>query len=152
MNHNTLFFEASVIWKEKTTGILVAPNADDPIEVATPVEFPDGEDGKWSPESLFLGAISSCFMTTFLAFAKRKNLAFIRFRCHTEGEVRRINGKLSFEEINLYPVVHLMEEEQKVLTEEILFKVERYCLISHSIKSIIKVHATITAEEVIMLN
>jgi organic hydroperoxide reductase OsmC/OhrA len=94
MEHKELFFGTSVVWKEKTTGVMIATSADETIEVATPIEFPDGEGGKWSPENLFLGAISSCFMTTFLSFAKRKKLAFVKFSCHAAGEVEMIDGKL----------------------------------------------------------
>src|SRR5678810_129684 len=106
MKSTKLMFETSVIWDERTRGLLVAPNAEDPIEVATPIEFPDGEEGPWSPESLFLGAISSCFMTSFLSFAKRKNLTFIKFRCHTEGVVEFVNRRLEFTQVNLFPEVH----------------------------------------------
>jgi peroxiredoxin-like protein len=152
MEHEKLFFETSVVWKEKTTGVMIAPSANECIEVATPVEFPDGEEGKWSPESLFLGAISSCFMTTFLSFAKRKNLAFIKFCCHAEGEVEVVDGKFQFTRVNLYPELHLMEEEQTSLGEEILGRTEKYCLISNSIKPTISIHSTVTAEEELVLS
>ena len=151
MEHKKLFFESSIVWKEKTTGIVVAPSADEPIEVATPIEFPDGEEGKWSPETLFLGAISSCFMTTFLSFAKRKNLAFIKFRCHAEGEVEIVDGKFQFTIVNLYPELHLMEVEQTLLGEELLARAEKYCLISNSVKSRITMHPKVTAEEEILV-
>ena len=152
MKLKKLFFETSVVWKEKTTGIMIAPNADEPIEVATPIEFPDGEEGKWSPENLFLGAISSCFMTTFLSFAKRENLTFIKFRCHAEGDVEIVDGKFQFTRVNLYPELHLIEEEQTSLGEEVLARTEKYCLIDNSVKPAITIHSTVTAEEELVLN
>ncbi|HYV91642.1 MAG TPA: OsmC family protein [Chitinophagales bacterium] len=147
MEHKKLFFETSIVWREKTTGVMVTPGADEPIEVATPIEFPDGAEGKWSPETLFLGAISSCYMTTFLSFAKRKNLAFINFRCHAAGVVEVIDGKLEFALVEVFPEVHLMEEEQKSIAEEILKRTEKYCLIGNSVKSKILYHHLITAEQ-----
>src|SRR5262245_20383844 len=120
MKHKKLLFETSVIWAEKTMGYVITPSSDEHIEVATPVEFPDGEEGKWTSESLYLGAVGSCFMTTFVAFAKRKNLAFIKFNCHAAGEVDYVNGKLALTSVELFPEVHLMEDEQEPLAEEVL--------------------------------
>jgi len=152
MEHKKLFFETSVVWTENTTGVMVAPSADEPIEVATPIEFPDGEAGKWSPETLFLGAISSCFMTTFLSFAKRKNLAFIKFRCHAEGDVEVVEGKYQFKVVSLYPELHLMEEAQKLLGEELLQRTEKYCLISNSVKTTIILYPAVTVEEEVVVS
>ena len=152
MKSTKLMFETSVIWDERTRGLLVAPNADDPIEVATPVEFPNGEEGPWSPEGLFLGAICSCFMGTFLSLAKRKDLCFLKFRCHAEGVVESVNGKLEFTEVKLFPEVYLMEEEQPSLGVEILLQTEKYCLITNSLKSKITVHTVIKTEKEFVFN
>lgn len=146
MKHQKLFFGTSVVWKEKTSGVMIAPNANEPVEVATPMEFPDGEEGKWSPENLFLGAISSCFMTSFLSFAKRKNLAVIKFSCHAAGEVDVIDGKLEFTRLQVYPEILLTEEEQRPMVEEVLKLTEKHCLIGNSVKSKILFHHLISAE------
>ena len=147
MEHKKLFFGTSVVWKEKTSGVMIAPSADEPIEVATPIEFPDGEEGKWSPENLFLGSISSCFMTTFLSFAKRKNLDIVKFSCHAAGEVDVIDGKLEFTRLQVYPEIRLMEEVQRPRAEEVLKLTEKYCLIGNSVKSEILFHHLISAEQ-----
>ena len=152
MEHKKLFFETSVIWKEKATGVMIAPSANEAIEVATPIEFPGGEEGKWSPESLFLGAISSCFMTTFVSFAKRKDLVFVKFRCHAEGVVQAVAGRLEFTEVNLFPELHLMDEDQRSLGEEILVLTEKFCLIGNSVKPPITFYSTVTAEEELVVS
>lgn len=66
-------FEVKLNWQEKNRGILSAVDADGTIDVATPPEF-GGEGNPWSPEHLFLSAVSSCFMTTYLAFAKKTSV------------------------------------------------------------------------------
>jgi len=146
MEHKKLLFETSVIWKEKSGGVMIAPSADEAIEVATPIEFPDGVEGKWSPESLLLGAISSCFMTTFLSLAKRKDLAFIKFTCHAEGVVEPVEGKLQFTEVNLFPELHLFDEDQRSLGNEVLVLSEKYCLVGNSLNSNISMHPVIETE------
>ena len=56
------------------------------IEVATPPEFPKGIAGIWSPEHLFVAAISGCLMTTFLAIAENSTLEFTSFSCQAKGK------------------------------------------------------------------
>lgn len=57
-------------WSMDRKGEISSPVLDQKIEVATPPEFPKGMPGIWSPEHLFTAAVSSCFMTTFLAIAR----------------------------------------------------------------------------------
>lgn len=63
-------FQVELNWLSKQKGILSAKDVSVTMHVATPVTF-GGEGKEWSPEHLFLGSISSCFMTTYLAFAKQ---------------------------------------------------------------------------------
>ena len=147
MKYQKLIFETTVAWKDKTFGTLIAPTTSTRIEVGTPVEFPGGEEGRWSPESLFLGAISSCFMTTFLALAKRKDLPFSGFKCHASGVVESEQGKLAFTRVDLYPELILRDNSDKGLGEEIIARTEKYCLVSQSVKATIQVHPKVVSEE-----
>jgi organic hydroperoxide reductase OsmC/OhrA len=63
-------YEVNLEWKNARIGDLSSPVLNDKIEVATPPEFPKGIEGVWSPEHLFVSAVSSCLMTTFLAIAE----------------------------------------------------------------------------------
>ena len=54
-------------------GVLSTHGVAEKIHVAIPALF-GGEGKEWSPEHLFLSAISSCFMTTYQAFAKKNRI------------------------------------------------------------------------------
>lgn len=62
-------YEVNVKWKGGRLGLIDSPVLDETVEVATPPQFPGGVPGIWSPEHLFVAAVSSCFMTTFTAIA-----------------------------------------------------------------------------------
>ena len=113
------------------------------MEVATPPPFPKGVEGIWSPEHLFTAAVSSCYMTTFLAVAENSKLAFESFACQASGKLEQVEGKYLMTEILLEPHVVLTHEEDKGKAERVLQKSEAACLITNSIKSTVIVASEI---------
>lgn len=103
------------------------------IEVATPPQFPNGIEGIWSPEHLYTAAVSSCFMTTFLAIAENSKLNFKGFSCSASGKLEMVDRKFYMTEVHVKPTVTLCDEEDRERTLKILEKTERSCLISNSI-------------------
>jgi peroxiredoxin-like protein len=131
----THFYEVAVNWEAGKKGLLVAPSLNDSIEVVTPPEFSGGISGKWSPEHLFVAAVNSCLMTTFLAIAENSRLEFSSFTSSAVGKLEKIEGKLLMSEVVLSPKVTIAAKELREKTLKILEKAERACLISNSITS-----------------
>ena len=69
-------YEAEIEWIEQRAGRLRSANLPT-LEVAAPPEF-EGREGVWTPEHLYVGAVLSCFMTTFLAIAENSKLEIDR--------------------------------------------------------------------------
>ncbi|HET6991589.1 MAG TPA: OsmC family protein [Bacteroidia bacterium] len=128
-------YEVTLNWLADRKGIIGSPELKSNIEVATPPEFPKGMEGIWSPEHLFVAAVSSCLMTTFLAIAENSKLPFLNFSCKASGKLEMIDGKYLISEITLMPVVSLANDTEKGKAEKVLQKAEANCLISNSIKS-----------------
>ncbi|MEB2778157.1 OsmC family protein [Algoriphagus sp. D3-2-R+10] len=105
------------------------------FEVGTHPEYHKGNGEIWSPEHLFVAAISGCLETTFLAIAKNSKLEFTSFSCHAKIKLEIIEGKLMLSNIFLKPTVVLQNELFRNKTIRILKKAEYACLIIHSIKS-----------------
>ena len=105
------------------------------IEVATPPEFPKGMQGIWSPEHLFVAAINSCLMTTFLAIAENSRLVYNNFESKAIGKLELVDGKYIMSEVVLKPVVILSNEDDREKALKVLHKSEAACLISNSVKS-----------------
>ena len=127
-----LLFQVDLNWRRKQQGMLSATDVNNEITVATPPGF-GGEGEEWSPEHLFLGSISSCFMTTYLAFAKKFQFSITGLYCNIIGEVALISGKYQFTQINLFPTIYVEEESLKAKAEKALEKTKQYCLIAHSV-------------------
>jgi len=144
------YYNVDINWENSRKGIICSPELNREngicIEVATPPEFPKGIAGIWSPEHLFVAAISGCLMTTFLAIAENSTLEFTSFSCKAKGKLERVEGKLMMSEILLEPTVVIHNEVYRDKAIRILKKAEDACLIAHSMKS------KITMEIVIEVN
>lgn len=148
MSHATgkrFTYETTVCWQEGKRGELRAADAaKPPLDVAAPPEF-RGHAGIWTPEDLYVAALSSCLMATFAAIAEREGLAFSSFSCTGEGVLERGDGgRLMFTRVLLRPTVTVGDEEDEDLARVVLELAEQSCLISASVKSAIALEPTIT--------
>src|SRR5688572_18359478 len=101
------FYDVSLTWNSDRKGTMHSEVLNTSIEVATPPEFPKGIHGIWSPEHLFVAAINSCLMTTFLAIAENSRLIFKNFESKAIGKLELVDGKYIMSEVILKPVVIL---------------------------------------------
>ena len=140
---DTHTYNLSLTWKEGRIGEMSSPELPSKIEVATPPEFEKGVAGIWSPEHLYTASVLSCFMTTFLAIAEYSKLEFSSFDCSAVGVLAKKDGKYSMTEITLKPVLEIDDETKRDRALRILDKAEAACLISNSIKTIVKLDPTV---------
>ena len=136
-------YRVDLAWENDRLGLLSSPDLVHKLPVATPPPFPKGMDGYWSPEHLLTAAVSSCFMTTFLAIAENSKLAFEGFSCVAHGKLEQVEGKYMMSEIIVEPTVTLLNEEDQAKALKILEKTEAACLISNSIKSTVIMQPTV---------
>ncbi|MGE5436448.1 MAG: OsmC family protein [Syntrophothermus sp.] len=134
---DVLHYSVSIKWDEGRIGTLSAEGLKD-IQGATPPEFAKGVPGYWSPEHLFVAAVTSCLMTTFLAIAENSGLEFSDYKADANSTLEKVDGKFQVTEIEIKPVIKIKNEKDKEKALRILDKSERGCLISNSIKT--KVH------------
>ncbi|MGB7785085.1 MAG: OsmC family protein [Salinimicrobium sp.] len=127
------YYNVDLEWRSDRKGEIFSPELEQKIEVATPPEFPKGMAGIWSPEHLFTAAISSCFMTTFLAIAENSKLEFKSLRVPAKGKLSKVDGKFAMSEVLLEPVLTIINEEEREKAEKILQKAEKACLITNSV-------------------
>jgi organic hydroperoxide reductase OsmC/OhrA len=126
-------YMTSVLWKGEKKGTLSVAGKP-AVEVATPPEF-KGHEGIWSPEDLYVAAVNSCIMTTFLAFAGRAGLAFEGYESEAEGLLEFVDERLVFTKIVVRPRVTLRPGADRKPAEEILHKAEKNCLVSNSLRT-----------------
>lgn len=132
---DTHYYEVSVDWKNDRIGTLSSPVLTDEITVATPPEFTKGIPDIWSPEHLFVAAINSCLMTTFLAIAENFKFDFVDFHSKATGKLEIVEGKYMMSEVTLKPVLTIKEQSDREKALRILQKSEAACLITNSVRS-----------------
>lgn len=150
------YYNVDINLENSRKGIVCSPELNKKngicIEVATPPEFPKGMEGIWSPEHLFVAAVSGCLMTTFLAIAENSTLEFASFSCKAKGKLESVEGVLMMSQILLKPTVVIHSEKYRDKAIRIVKKAENACLITHSIKSKITMEITIEVEPLLIEN
>lgn len=143
-------YEVDLNWTDGRKGILYSVELNDEVIVATPPQFPKGVPGIWSPEHLFVAAINSCLMTTFLSIAENSKLEFSHFTSKAQGKLAMVDGKYSITEVTLLPRITISKNEDFDKAMRTLHRSEKACLISNSVNSkIIMLPEVIIAEEVL---
>jgi peroxiredoxin-like protein len=152
----THYYNVNTDWENTRRGIICSPELNKKngvsIEVATPPEFHKGIEGLWSPEHLFVAAVSSCLMTTFLSIAENSILDFTSYRCQAKGKLEMVKGKLMMSEILLKPTIIITSDVQRKKTIRILKKAEKSCLISNSINSKVTMEILIQVNPILIEN
>jgi organic hydroperoxide reductase OsmC/OhrA len=104
-----------------------------PLPSAPPPEF-DGPGDQWSPESLLVAAVASCFILTFRSIARASRLEWTRLECHAEGTLERLEGVLQFTHIVTRATLTVREGTSSVLCERAVTKAEEGCLVANSLR------------------
>ena len=142
--NDTHYYEVNLLWDSDTRGRLSSPVIPSQIEVATPPEFPNGVKEKWTPEHLFVAAVNSCLMSTFLLVAANSKFEFISFESNAVGKIEKVEGKFAVTEITLKPTLLIPSTQNEAKAKRILEMSEKACAISNSIKTKINLEPIIT--------
>ncbi len=139
-------FETQLDWLQGNKGILTADGTGAGIYVTLPTVF-GGDGGDWSPEHLLLCSVSSSYMTTYLAYAKKLGFAITHFTCQAIGQIELVNGKYRFTNINLYPKISIADESWRKKADEAVEKTHQYCLVGNSLSAAIFYHSRVVLDE-----
>ncbi len=135
MTNTEYYYEVSLNWQSDQKGILDSPALNYTVDVAAPIQFSKDIKTEWSPEHLFVAAVNSCLMTTFLSVAENSKLEFLSFDSKAVGKIETVNGVNMISEITLSPIITISNINNKERAELLLQKSEDNCLIANSTKS-----------------
>ena len=92
-----------------------------------------GDATKHNPEDLFLAAISSCHMLSYLALCARKGIRVVAYEDDVRGVMKLdSNGGGKFEEVTLHPRVTIEGADGCELALELHGKAHELCFIAAS--------------------
>ncbi|MDD5541777.1 MAG: OsmC family protein [Acidobacteriia bacterium] len=134
-------YDTQLEWTHEREGELSSGDKP-PLAVAPPPEF-KGPGGLWTPEDMFVAAVDACTMTTFLAFAVKKQLSLVSYESSARGTLENVGGKFQFTQIEISPTVTVANPADVSRAEATLQDAEAHCLISNSIKATVHLKPTI---------
>ena len=126
-------FGTNLQWLENRACRLDSENKES-LRVTSPPEF-QGEEGEWTPEDLFVGAINACTMATFLSYASKKNLEIFSYKSKAEGVLEFSEGHYKFTTVKLQPFILVESPEAAATAEQLIHEAHNNCFISNSITS-----------------
>jgi organic hydroperoxide reductase OsmC/OhrA len=88
MRSKVFTYQAELHWQGGRTAS-VASGERPELPVSPPPDFPGGQGDRWSPEHLFLGALESCTMLSFLAHCDHNDLGVEAYSAAATGSLER---------------------------------------------------------------
>jgi organic hydroperoxide reductase OsmC/OhrA len=140
----TFDYDLQLRWDGGRTSTMTA--GDRPaLQGAPPADFPHGDASRWSPEHLYLAALSSCTMLSFLAHADHNGVEVESYDADISGTVRRReeDRRYAFVEVRLSPRV-VVAAGQAEAARGLTPKAERDCFISASTTAEIRTSWSVT--------
>ena len=145
---NSYHYSAHAHWTQHKRGILEVAEIPRTINFAAPPEF-GGEPGLWTPEHVLIGAVATCYVSTFRSIAEYSKLSFHGMDVNVEGTIEKQEGGFRFTNIVVRPNVTIEKPEDRERTQRLIEKAERACLVSRSLSCKITIEATIKIEEAV---
>lgn len=115
-------------WVSGKNGLAKCDSAPNALHFAAPPQF-GGLDGRWSPEDLLLGAVASCFTTTFHVLAEYSKLDYTDLEVEATGSVQKVSSGYAFEEITIRPRLTIADDEEQSRADRLLAKAKQLCLV-----------------------
>lgn len=103
------------------------------LDVGPPPEF-DGTPDVWSPEHLLLGALATCYTTTFRALAARAALPVVSLDVQARGTLEKTSEGLQFTAFAL-DVRAGIDGAGTDAVRSVLENAKRHCIVSNSVRA-----------------
>ena len=104
------------------------------LTAAAPAEF-DGPGNEWSPESLLMASLSSCFLLTFKSVARIARVEWTQLECSVTGTLERHEGVTQFTKLVTRARLKVPNTTLVEACEKALHKAEASCLVANSMRA-----------------
>jgi peroxiredoxin-like protein len=145
MKYRSFEYTTGIKWLGGKAGNLSSPEKPE-FRVASPPEF-RGESGVWTPEDLFVAAVESCTMTTFLSLVQRHKLPVAAYESKATGKLEFRDDGFRMTEILIYIKIVISDPEAHSDTEKAVRQAHSQCLIAKSITGNVEIVPEIQVDE-----
>jgi organic hydroperoxide reductase OsmC/OhrA len=125
-------FRVVAWWASDRTGIAKSTSAPNAIHFTAPPAF-GGLDGRWTPEDLLLGAIASCYTTTFRAIAENSKLEYTDLQVEVEAAIGRAKVGYSFGPVTMRVNLTISQPSEEARALKLLHKAEGLCIVTRAL-------------------
>lgn len=112
------------------------------LSTAPPAEF-GGPGDHWSPETLCVAAVASCFILTFRSVARAAKLPWLSLRADAVGTLDRVERSVQFTHFTLRVELVVPNGVSEDDSRAALERAEHGCLIRNSLKATSQLEAKI---------
>ena len=141
MKYKSFTYTVGTTWNSGRQGVLRSDTKPE-MQVASPPEF-KGVPGLWTPEDLFVAAVDTCQMTTFLALAARAQLPLVSYTSNATGSLEFTDGGYRFTRVRLEPTIVVEATVTREAVEQLVHDAHRACLVARSLNCEIDVEPDI---------
>jgi organic hydroperoxide reductase OsmC/OhrA len=145
---NFHFFEINLRWNSSSKGTAVHSlnirQSQDPFVKTAELKSKE----KWTPEHLFVAAVNSCLMSTFLLISENSKFPFISFESNALAKIEKIENDLFVTEIVIKPLLCIASVKHTSKAKRLLKMSERACTASKSYRTKITLEASVQIAQV----
>ena len=143
---NTRFsYEVQLSWVLKNNSIVNEQVHDANASMDNSFQFEETDHGQ--PKHLLLHTIISCFMTTYLFFAKKMNFKILHFECNAVANMESMEDEQTINHVHLYPKIFIADESLREKAAQAIEKTRKYCLVSNAENVKLDCHCKILTEK-----
>ncbi len=121
-------FRVEAWWASGRTGIAKSSSAPNVIHFTSPPAF-GGLEGRWTPEDLLLGAIASCFTTTFRTLAEYSKFDYTDLQVEVEAVVSKRETGDGIADLSIRANLIISREDEQPRALKLLHKAKGLCLV-----------------------
>ena len=138
-------YNTAVRWTGDRMAVLSSAHKSD-LTVSSPPEF-KGTPGLWTPEDMFVGALETCQLLTFLGLAKRKNISIISYSSTATGDLELVNGGFRFTRVVISPVIMVNDATTEDEVIALAHQAHEHCLVANSSTAVVEIRPKVVIEE-----
>ena len=111
------------------------------LEVAAPPEF-KGDGRLWTPEDLFVEALESCLMLTFVSLSEDQGLELVSYTSTASGRLEKSPEGLAFGWVVISPRIEARGTEEETL--KLIHQAGELCMIRRSVSCQVAIYPEVT--------
>jgi organic hydroperoxide reductase OsmC/OhrA len=143
-------YEARVTWQTGGEGVAAGNHRVEfegrpAVEVSAAPQY-RGDPTRLNPEELFVAALASCQLLTYLALARGAGVAVRRYEDRAVGTLAIADRKMRMTEVLLRPRITVGAGSDEGKARELVDKAHDGCFIANSVTCAIRVEPEVVAE------